>query len=89
MPISVEVDLETATGRATVGDIIRSSWEPIRNSVTNDIHRAQIRLPAGVEYEVAEMASGSTHSSGDIPMELSGSYGQLSKLHMNSAGVVR
>ena len=89
MPMSIEIDLETATGRATVGDIIRSSWEPIRNPVTNDIHRAQIRLPAGVEYEVAEMASGSTHSSGDIPLELSGSYGQLSKLHMNSAGVVR
>jgi hypothetical protein len=89
MPMSVEIDLETATGRATVGDIIQSSWEPIRNSVTNDIHRAQIRLPAGFEYEVAEMASGSTHSSGDIPLELSGSYGQLNKLHMNSAGVVR
>ncbi|MFC1579241.1 DUF1326 domain-containing protein [Pseudomonadota bacterium] len=89
LPMSVEIDLEGATGRATVGDIIRSSWEPIRNSVTNEIHRAQICLPEGIEYEVAEMASGSTQSSGDIPLELSGSYGQLSQLHMNSAGVVR
>lgn len=87
--MSVEIDLESATGRARVGDFIESNWEPIRNPTTGDIHRAQIHLSEGFEYTMAEMASGSTTASGDIPLELAGSYGQLNALHIGSAGVIR
>ena len=89
LPMTLEIDLDSATARATAGDIIESSCEPIINPVTNEVHRAQIHLPNGFEYTTAEMASGTTNSTGDVPLELSGSYGQLNKLHISSAGVIR
>ena len=89
LPIDCEIDIASATASLTLGDIVNSRCEPILNPVTNEAHRAQIHLPNGFEYTNAEMASGTTSSTGDIPMELANSYGQLNKLHMGSAGVIR
>jgi hypothetical protein len=89
LPISCEIDIENATGRVVAGDIVEVNCEPIRNSVTNEVHRAQIHLPNGFEYTAAEMSSGTTRSTGDIPLELSGSYGQINKYHAGSAGLIR
>jgi hypothetical protein len=89
LPMTFELDLATATAKASAGDIMEASFEPIRNPMTNEEHRAQIRLPNGFEFTVAEMASGTTRSTGDIPLDLSDSYGQLNELHLSSSGIVR
>jgi hypothetical protein len=89
LPIECEIDIESARARTRLGQIVESSCEPIRNPVTNDEHRAQIHLPNGFEYTTAEMASGATRATGDIPMELTASYAQLNKLHLGSSGVIR
>ena len=89
LPMSCEIDLESATAQSSVGDIVTSRCEPIRNPITDEEHRAQIHLPNGFEYITAEMASGGTRATGDIPLNLANSYAQLNKLHMGSAGLIR
>ncbi|MEH6589940.1 MAG: DUF1326 domain-containing protein [Halioglobus sp.] len=89
LPISCEIDIENATGRVIAGDMAEVNCIPIRNQVTNEVHRAQIHLPNGFEYTTAEMSSGTTRSTGGIPLELTDSYGQLNKFHTSSAGFIR
>ena len=51
--------------------------------------RAQIVLPAGFEYEVADIGSASSKSSGPVKVDFKDSYGQFNVLHMNQDGVIR
>ncbi|UCH24941.1 MAG: DUF1326 domain-containing protein [Trueperaceae bacterium] len=88
-PIDLEVDIESGTARLFVDGIIDGSSEPIRNPVTGNVHRAQIRLPHGFEYEVAEVTSGTTKTTGGVALELNKSYGQLAELHLSNEGPVR
>jgi hypothetical protein len=51
--------------------------------------RAQICLPDGFEYEVAEIGAGVSRSITPIKMAHGPSYGQFAHLHLDSHGVVR
>jgi hypothetical protein len=88
-PIEMEIDIEARTGRISVPGVFETTGEPIRNSVTGNIHRARIDLPHGFEYEIAEMASASTEATGEIKLSFEASYGQFAKIHLNNDGVVR
>ncbi len=88
-PIELEIDIEARTGRISVPGVFETTGEPIRNPVTGNIHRARIDLPHGFEYEIAEMASASTETTGEIKLSFKASYGQFAKIHLNNAGVVR
>ena len=87
--IDFEVDVNARTARLSVPGVIEGSGEPIRNPVTGNIHRARIDLPNGFEYEVAEMGSGTTKTTGGIELDLEASYGQFAELHLSNTGVVR
>ncbi|MES2120647.1 MAG: DUF1326 domain-containing protein [Pseudomonadota bacterium] len=89
-PIEFEVDVEGRRGRFSVPGYVEMTGEPIRNKVSGEESRAQIVLPAGFEYEVADIGSASSRTTGG-PMELafSDSYGQFANLHLCSHGVVR
>ena len=64
--------------------------EPIRNKVSGEESRAQIVLPAGFEYEVADIGSASSRTiGGPMQVEFADSYGQFANLHLDSHGVVR
>ncbi|MEO6359962.1 MAG: hypothetical protein ABIO43_05225, partial [Sphingomicrobium sp.] len=63
--------------------------EPLRNNVTGAEVRAQIHLPDGFEYEIADVGSASSEGAGTVPITLANSYAQFAHLHMNSHGVVR
>jgi hypothetical protein len=63
--------------------------EPIRNAVTGAESRAQIVLPEGFEYEVADIGSASSRSQGPVQVGMKSSYGQFARLHLNNHGVVR
>lgn len=88
--IDFEVDVEGRRGRLSVPGYVEMTGEPIRNKVTGAESRAQICLPDGFEYEVAEIGSASSHTTGG-PMEVDfgNSYGQFANLHLCSQGVVR
>ena len=88
-PIEMEVDVDGRRSRIHVDGFIEARGEPIRNPVTGQEHRARIDLPAGFEYAVAEVGSGSGTTSGPIAFELEDSHGQFVHLHLNNYGPVR
>lgn len=67
-PIDLAIDVESRTGHVSIPDVFELRAEPIRNPVTDAEHRARINLPHGFEYRQAEMASGTTTTSGEISL---------------------
>lgn len=87
--INLDVDVDGRRGRVFVKDFIDTRGEPIRNKVNGKESRAQIVLPEGFEYAVAEIGSASSKSSGPVRVEMKDTYGQFARLHLNNHGVVR
>ena len=87
--IDLEIDVDARRGRMTIADYVEMTGEPLRDLVTGQETRAQIVLSAGFEYEVADIGSASSKTSGPMLVDISASYGQFANLHLNSHGVVR
>lgn len=87
--IDLELDIDGRRGRIFVEDYIETNGEPIRNKVTGKESRAQIVLPEGFEYAVAEVGSASSKTNGPLQVETKATYGQFARLHLNNHGVVR
>ena len=89
MPFIFEVDIERRHGRATIPGLLEASGRPIVSPATGQEHRVRIDIPDGIEFDIAEIASGSTRASGAVVLELDDSYGQFNRLHHTGAGLVR
>ena len=89
VPIDFAVDVEARTARLNIDEYVEMVGQPIRNPVSGDPVRAQICLPDGFEYEVAEVGDGRSRSLAPIQLEHANSYGQFAHLHLDSHGVVR
>jgi hypothetical protein len=87
--IELDVDVDARKGRVFVRDYLEVNGEPIRNKATGAPARAQIVLPEGFEYAVAEIGSASSRTQGPVQVALTDTYGQFANLHLNSHGVVR
>jgi hypothetical protein len=87
--ISFDADIEERTAKGSAPDLFESEASPIRNPVTGAIHRAQIVLPEGFEYSVAEMGSGTSTTQDPIPLHFAESYAQFNELHISQDGVIR
>ena len=88
--IDLELDIDGRRGRMVIADYVEMTGEPIRNKVTGEESRAQIVLPAGFEYEVADIGSASSRTlGGPMTVDLQDSYGQFAYIHLGSHGVVR
>ncbi len=90
-PIEFEINMEHVTARVEIPGVLSSTGEPIRPDHTSDaVHRAQIVIPNGIEYEVAEMGSASTKTNTDsaIKLDLVNSYGQFNELRHSGTGIV-
>ena len=88
--IDFEVDVENRRGRMSVPGYVEMVGEPIRNKVSGEESRAQIVLPAGFEYAVADIGSASSRSTGGpMQIEFRDTYGQFANLHLSTHGVVR
>jgi hypothetical protein len=89
-PIDFEVDVDGRRARLSIPGYVEMTGEPIRNKVTGEESRSQIRLPAGFEYEVADIGSASSRTTGGpMTLEIDDKYGQFANLHLSSHGVVR
>jgi hypothetical protein len=86
--IEFECDLKAGTGRFKVPDHMEMSLEPIKNPVTGKPHRAQIVLPDGFEFRMAEMASGTFRATGDIELNSRGKYGFLIDVAYGPYGII-
>lgn len=89
VPIEFDVDVEAREARLRIDGKIEMDGVPIKSIVSGEPIRAQIRLPDGFEYEVAEVGSGTSRSISPIEFAHSNSYGQFAHLHLGSHGVVR
>jgi hypothetical protein len=88
--IDFEVDVEGRRGHLRIDGFVEMKGEPIRNKVTGAESRAQIRIPDGFEYEVAEVGSASSRTlGGPMQIEITDKYAQLANLHLSTRGVVR
>jgi hypothetical protein len=88
-PIDFEVDLEARTARVVIADLLQARAQPIKSPATGQDHRVRIELPGGIEFEVAEIGSGSTTSAGLIPLDLKDTYGQFNIIRHSGTGIIR
>lgn len=89
VPIDFDVDVEERTARLRIDGRVETDARPISNPVSGAPVRAQIWLPDGFEYEVAEIGSGTSRSIAPIALEHTDSYSQFAHLHLDSHGIVR
>lgn len=87
--IELDLDIDRRRGRMRIDNYIEMTGEPLRNKVSGEESRAQIVLPAGFEYEVADIGSATSRTTGPMCIELVDTYGQFANIHLNSHGVVR
>lgn len=89
-PIEFEVDIEARTAHAVIPGILETSGSPIIPPYGGEPHRAQICIPNGIEFELAEMGSGSSKTGAEsaIKLDLTNSYGQFNILRHSGSGVV-
>jgi hypothetical protein len=88
--IQFEVDVDGRHGRLSIPGYVEMTGEPLRNNVTGQETRAQIVLPAGFEYEVADIGSASSRTTGGpMNIEINSKYAQFANLHLSTHGVVR
>jgi hypothetical protein len=87
--IHFEVDVDNRRAELKVKGLVESKGEPILNPVTGAEHRARITLDHGFEYITAEMGSGTSKVTGDIPLDLTASYGQFANIHLSTQGIVK
>lgn len=88
-PIDIDIDVDARRGTIRAEGVLEVDGQSIRNPVTGQEHRARIDLPHGFEYELAEVGSGSSRSSGKLALQLSNTYAQFARIHLNNRGVVR
>ena len=87
-PIHLDVDIDGRSARLDVPGWIEARGEPIRNSVTGAESRSQIRLPAGFEFDVAEVGRGWAKTSGPVDVQLEDSHAHFALINMTENGVV-
>jgi hypothetical protein len=85
--IRFECDREKRLATVDVPGLGGFRAEPIRNPITGDEHRAQIRLPKGFEYKEAEMANAvhMTATVGDKKLQNKNSYAQFAAVEWSNA----
>jgi hypothetical protein len=85
--IDLDIDIDGRSARLNIPGWVEAHGEPIRNAVTGQESRAQIRLPNGFEYDVAEMGRGWAKTKGPVDVQLSDSHAHFAKIDMNQSGV--
>jgi hypothetical protein len=88
-PITMEIDIDARRARTRIEGLVESRGEPLINPFSGAEDRRGIYLPGGFEYTFAEVASGNSRVTAGLQLELSNSYGQFCRLHMNQDGVIR
>ncbi len=86
--IQFEVDIEARTARVVIPGVVQSEGRPIRSPATGQEHRVRIDIPSGIEFELAEIGSGSATATGAIQLDLKDTYGQFNRLRHSGSGVV-
>jgi hypothetical protein len=88
-PIEFVVDIDRRTARVSVAGMLESTGRPIVSPATGREHRVRIDIPAGIEFEIAEIGSATTKASAPIELDLNDTYGQFNAIRHSGKGVMR
>ena len=77
-----------ALDRRRIPGVLESTARPIRSPATGEEHRVRISLPNGIEFDVAEIASGTTKTIASIALDLKDSYFHFNEMRQSGQGVV-
>ena len=88
-PIEFSADIEGRVAAVTIPGVLSARAEPIKSPVTGEPHRVRIDLPNGIEFEQAEIGSGTATAEGAIRLELKASYAQFARIRHTGKGIVR
>jgi hypothetical protein len=86
--IEFDANIERRKARILISDVLESTARPIQSPATGAEHRVSISLPNGIEFHVAEIASGTTKTIASIALDLKDSYFHFNTLRQSGKGVV-
>ena len=84
-----DAEIERRTARVVIPGVLESMARPITSPSTGAEHRVRISLPHGIEFDIAEIASGTTRTTASIALDLKDSYFHFNALRHSGRGVVR
>jgi hypothetical protein len=87
--IEFDANIERRQARVVIPGVLESTARPIRSPSTGAEHRVRISLPNGIEFDLAEIASGTTKTMASIALDLKDSYFHFNALRQSGTGVVR
>jgi hypothetical protein len=87
--IEFDANIERRQARVVIAGVLESTARPIRSPSTGAEHRVRISLPSGIEFDLAEIASGTTKTTASIALDLKDSYFHFNALRQSGTGVVR
>jgi hypothetical protein len=88
-PIEFDVSIEHRRARIVIPGVLECSARPIRSPATGAEHRVRINLPNGIEFELAEIGSGTTKTTASVVLDLEDTYCHFTFLRQSGKGVVR
>jgi hypothetical protein len=84
--------MERRRARIMIPDLLECTAHPIYSPATGKEHRVRIDLPNGIEFNVAEIGSGTTKTSetmASVALDLKDTYCHLTLLRQSGRGLVR
>jgi hypothetical protein len=87
--IEFDANIENRKARVVIPEVLESSARPIQSPATGAEHRVRISLPNGIEFDLAEIASGTTKTVASIPLDLKDSYFHFNAMRQSGKGLVR
>ena len=90
LPIEFDISIESRTAKLRVPGLIEATGEPLIDPFSGDpFHIALARPSSSFEFMYAEIGAGTAKVSGELPIQLDGSYAQFCVHHYNQDGLVR
>ena len=86
--IEFDVNIERRKAHIVILDVLESTARPIRSPATGAEHRVRINLPNGIEYDLAEIGSGTTKTMASIALDLKDTYFHFTALRQSGKGVI-
>jgi hypothetical protein len=87
--IEFDVDIERRKARIVIAGVLECAARPIQSPATGAEHRVRINLPNGIEFDVAEIGSGTTKTMASVALDLRDTYCHFNALRQSGKGVVR
>ena len=84
-----EADIQKRQARVIISGVLESTARPIKSASSGAEHHIRISLPKGIEFDLAEIASGTTTTIASIALDLKDSYFHFNAIRQSGAGVVR